>query len=60
MNCNVSSIQKASQVSYEDMLFFDDEHRNIRDVSTLGVHAILVTNGVTYAAIENGLKSFRK
>jgi hypothetical protein len=27
---------KNTGIAYKDMLFFDDEHRNIRDVSRLG------------------------
>ena len=31
-----SSIKKNSGIDYPDMLFFDDEYRNIRDISKLG------------------------
>jgi magnesium-dependent phosphatase 1 len=31
-----SSIKKSSGIDYSDMLFFDDEYRNIRDISKLG------------------------
>lgn len=31
------SIRKASGVRCEDMLFFDDEMRNIHDISSLGM-----------------------
>ena len=30
------SIKKSSGVDYSDMLFFDDEYRNIRDITKLG------------------------
>jgi len=30
-------IQKDSGIEYKDMIFFDDEPRNIRDISHLGV-----------------------
>lgn len=53
-----SKIQKASGIDYKDMIFFDDEHRNIVDVGKLGVTCILVQNGVTRAVIENALKNF--
>jgi len=42
------------------MLFFDDESRNIVEVSKLGVHAVLVPKGVTCSLIENTLLSFNK
>ncbi|XP_076169849.1 magnesium-dependent phosphatase 1 isoform X2 [Ptiloglossa arizonensis] len=52
-----SKIQKASGANYKDMLFFDDEHRNIVDVSQLGVTCIHVQN-MTYTLVENALKNF--
>lgn len=54
-----SKIQKASGVKYEDMIFFDDEARNISDVRKLGVCCILVKNGVTHQVIEKALKDFQ-
>ncbi|KAH0950276.1 hypothetical protein HN011_010580 [Eciton burchellii] len=55
-----SNIQRNSQVNYKDMLFFDDESRNIVEVGKLGVHAVLVPKGVTCSLIENTLQSFNK
>ncbi|EZA49269.1 hypothetical protein DMN91_004727 [Ooceraea biroi] len=55
-----ANIQKESQVDYKDMLFFDDEARNIFDISKLGVHAVLVRDGITCSLIENMLKVFSK
>ncbi|XP_076622345.1 magnesium-dependent phosphatase 1 isoform X2 [Colletes latitarsis] len=55
---HLSKIQKASGVDYKDILFFDDEQRNIVDVSKLGVTSILVKTGVTRAVVENALKIF--
>jgi hypothetical protein len=40
------------------MLFFDDEHRNIRDLEAKGVTSVLVDRGVTMEVIERGLKMF--
>ncbi|XP_050455017.1 magnesium-dependent phosphatase 1-like [Cataglyphis hispanica] len=54
------NIQKSSQADYKDMLFFDDETRNIREVGKLGVHAILVKDGITHHVIKNALQSFNK
>lgn len=53
-----SKIQKASGVDYKDMIFFDDEHRNIVDVGKLGVTCVLVKDGVTSAVTENALKNY--
>lgn len=54
------NIQKSSQIDYKDMLFFDDETRNIIEVGKLGVHAILVRDGVTHHVIKDALQSFNK
>lgn len=53
-----SKIQKASNTDYKDMIFFDDEHRNIVDVSKLGVTCIFVKSGITHSVVENALKNF--
>ncbi|KAI4502741.1 hypothetical protein M0802_001785 [Mischocyttarus mexicanus] len=55
-----SQIKKLSNVEYKDMLFFDDEQRNITDLKKIGVLSILVENGVTHEVINNGLKIFAK
>nr|CAD7576428.1 unnamed protein product [Timema californicum] len=53
-------IKKDSGVSFKDMIFFDDEQRNIRDLTQHGVVSILVKNGVSFKVIEEGLLQFRK
>ncbi|KZC10646.1 PREDICTED: magnesium-dependent phosphatase 1-like [Dufourea novaeangliae] len=53
-----SKIQKASGNDYKDMIFFDDEHRNIVDVNKLGVTCIFVRDGVSHTVVENALKDF--
>ncbi|XP_015126383.1 magnesium-dependent phosphatase 1 [Diachasma alloeum] len=61
--CKVShfnKIRKASGVDFEDMIFFDDEHRNIRDLTEAGVLSILVKNGVTHEVVKEGLDKFAK
>ncbi|KAG8237903.1 hypothetical protein J437_LFUL017700 [Ladona fulva] len=47
-------------IDYRDMLFFDDEMRNIRDVSQMGVTCIFVNNGTTKDIVEHGLREFSK
>lgn len=34
--CNCFRLQKSSGFEYEDMIFFDDEHRNVVEVEQLG------------------------
>lgn len=42
------------------MLFFDDEHRNINDLTRLGVVSILVPNGMDKKKLADGLAEFAK
>ncbi|XP_068698750.1 magnesium-dependent phosphatase 1-like isoform X1 [Montipora foliosa] len=49
---------QASGIPYKDMLFFDDEERNIQEISRLGVTCVLVERGMKQAVLENGLKKF--
>lgn len=51
-----------SRYQYNEMLFFDDEQRNIDDTSPLGVTAILVDpdKGVTLNDLTEGLEKFAK
>ncbi|KAL8916594.1 MAG: hypothetical protein Q9208_008407 [Pyrenodesmia sp. 3 TL-2023] len=52
-------IQKASGVSFDEMLFFDDERRN-RNVESLGVVFWEVPSGVTRAEVDNGVREWRR
>ena len=49
-----------SGVKYEDMLFFDDEMRNIRDISRLGVTCVHIDEdvGLDYDTLREGLRTF--
>lgn len=40
------------------MLFFDDEWRNIRDITSLGVTCIFVEKGTSLNTLKEGLKKF--
>ena len=53
-------IAKSSGHSFEDMIFFDDEHRNIRDVSGLGVTCVLVEDGMSMGVLQEGLEQWRQ
>jgi len=46
-------------IAYEDMLFFDDEHRN-KEVAELGVTFILVKRGMNNATFKRGLEEWRR
>uniref|UniRef100_V9LFF5 Magnesium-dependent phosphatase 1 n=1 Tax=Callorhinchus milii TaxID=7868 RepID=V9LFF5_CALMI len=51
-------IRDSSGIKYQHMIFFDDEQRNITDVSQLGVTCILVPNGMTQKILEDGMRRF--
>ena len=46
------ALQRKTGIPYEEMLFFDDEQRNIAEVSSLGVQCHLVTHGLTRELFE--------
>jgi magnesium-dependent phosphatase 1 len=46
-------------MKFDHMVFFDDDKRNVRDVSRLGVMAIQVPQGgMTFSVLNTGLLSF--
>ncbi|KAL0454349.1 UNVERIFIED_CONTAM: Magnesium-dependent phosphatase 1 [Sesamum latifolium] len=51
-------IKQRTGVPYTEMLFFDDEDRNINAVSKMGVTSILVDDGVNLEAFRQGLSKF--
>lgn len=51
-------IQRKTGVPYNEMLFFDDEDRNIEAVSKMGATCVYVGNGVNLGALRQGLSSF--
>ncbi|CAH2051893.1 unnamed protein product [Thlaspi arvense] len=51
-------IHTRTTVPFTAMLFFDDEDRNIKSVSKMGVTSILVGDGVTLGAFRQGLTEF--
>ncbi|KAG6406754.1 hypothetical protein SASPL_134363 [Salvia splendens] len=51
-------INRRTNIPYAEMLFFDDEDRNIDAVSNMGVTSILVGNGVNLGALRQGLSKY--
>jgi len=47
-----NEIQEHFGLPYSDMVFFDDEYRNVYSVRELGVQTVFVENGVTSKMIE--------
>ncbi|XP_075527136.1 magnesium-dependent phosphatase 1-like isoform X6 [Dermacentor variabilis] len=59
--CKVTHFTKFAQrtgFSYKHMLFFDDEMRNITDVSKLGVTCVHVKDGMSQEVLDEGLRRF--
>ncbi|CAL8136534.1 unnamed protein product [Orchesella dallaii] len=54
-----SRFQKATGLPYSSMMFFDDEERNIRDLSKEGVHCVFVRKGVTMKLLKDALQEFK-
>lgn len=54
-----SSLQKLSNIEFQQMLFFDDEMRNITEVSSLGACCIHVTQGLSHRIFEEVLHRFQ-
>lgn len=55
------NLKKCTQFRYSEMLFFDDEERNIRDLTSIGVVSILVDDrGVNRKSLRDGLLRFAK
>jgi len=44
---HLDRLVKQLDVQKEDIVFFDDEYRNIEDIRSVGIDAVLVTNGLT-------------
>ncbi|GLV33828.1 hypothetical protein CBL_11287 [Carabus blaptoides fortunei] len=55
-----NNFRKDSKMEYKNMIFFDDERRNIVDISKLGVTSILVNNGMTMTVAKEGLEQHTK
>ena len=52
-------IHEKTGIPYEEMVFFDDEHRNI-EVNKLGVTFVLVPDGVNRSIFNRGINDWRK
>ena len=55
-----STFHEKTKVQYKDMLFFDDEERNIIDLSKIGVTCHFITNGISWKDLSEGLEMHRK
>ncbi|XP_073731640.1 magnesium-dependent phosphatase 1 [Misgurnus anguillicaudatus] len=53
-------LKSDSGVQFSDMMFFDDEERNIVEVGRLGVHCALVRNAITCKLVNDELEKFKR
>ncbi|TWT77676.1 Acid Phosphatase [Posidoniimonas polymericola] len=53
-----AALREATGCDYDQMLFFDDEERNVHEVGRLGVTCVLVEQGMTHAVFQDGLERF--
>ncbi|XP_073679591.1 magnesium-dependent phosphatase 1 [Garra rufa] len=53
-------LKSDSGIQFSDMMFFDDEERNIVEVGRLGVHCVMVHNAITWNLVKNALEQFSK
>ena len=53
-----SNLNRDLGIPYEEMLFFDDEDRNIVEVGTLGVKCQQVDRGIDLEVFQTGLELF--
>ena len=47
-----ASLRKSTGLSYHEMIFFDDEMRNIEEVGRLGVNAVYVEDGIDWQLVR--------
>ncbi len=52
---HLKRINRLSGVSFDRMIFFDDEMRNIRDTEALGVKAVYVERGLDWEVFRSAL-----
>jgi magnesium-dependent phosphatase 1 len=53
-------LHRKTAVPFTQMLFFDDDPANIRDVSSLGVTCVLTPKGVTRECFDQGMRAYLK
>eukprot|EP00899_Mesostigma_viride_P026563 jgi/Mesvir1/7091/Mv09199-RA.1 len=57
---HLNNIAKTIGCELTDILFFDDEHRNIVDATSIGVTAVFLPDGITLRHFEAGVEEFAK
>lgn len=55
-----SKFHGQTKIPYHEMLFFDDEERNIRELSEIGVTCQFVKNGMSWKDLHEGLHKYTR
>mmetsp|Transcript_24904 Transcript_24904/g.36486 ORF Transcript_24904/g.36486 Transcript_24904/m.36486 type:complete len:195 (-) Transcript_24904:193-777(-) len=55
---HLEQLRKQTDIPYDDMCFFDNEHWNIQCVQGINVHSIYTPDGMTKKAWRDALKHF--
>lgn len=48
---HLKKIQEQANCPFHQIIFFDDEERNIADATSLGIESVLVENGISYEKV---------
>lgn len=49
---HLDRILQFSQIPKGEVVFFDDEHRNIRDIRSMGIESVLVDEGLNWSLVK--------
>lgn len=52
---HLNNISKSLKTPFNEIVFFDDEYRNIEDAVKLGVQPVLVSRGITFEMVQRYL-----
>ncbi len=52
---HLKKIREQTRCPFDQIVFFDDEDRNIEDAKSLGIISVLINNGITLAKVEGFL-----
>ncbi|KAH9522769.1 Magnesium-dependent phosphatase 1 [Dermatophagoides farinae] len=55
---HLTQLSKQSGCQFDQIIFFDDEQRNIIDLKRINVCSILVNNGMTFKLLNEGIDKF--
>jgi len=55
---HMSAIKSMTGIAFKKMFFFDDEHRNIEEVSSLNVNCYFIEDGINQGHIEKALEKY--